>query len=212
MKDRKKIYALFVLAAFVCVSAFVAAVYAHCDSMSGPVIPEATAALEKGDITPILKWLKPEYEAEVKTVFSMAIQVRDKGPEAKKLADKYFLETLIRLHRAGEGAPYTGIKETPPEKIIILTDQAFASGSADELIEKIQTHLAAAIKEKFKKALQASKNKDKSVESGREFVEAYVQYTHYVEGIHAAIMSTGSHHGHSPEIGKEHSESTEHKH
>ena len=212
MKDRKKIYALFVLATFVCVSVFVAAVYAHCDSMSGPVIPEAMAALEKGDITPVLKWIKPEYETEVKTAFSLAVKVRDKSPEAKKLADRYFLETLIRIHRAGEGAPYTGIKETPPEKIIILTDQALVSGSADELIEKIQTHLAAAIREKFNKALQARKNKDKSVESGREFVEAYVQYTHYIEGIHAAIMSTGGHHGQSPEIGKEHSESTEHKH
>lgn len=212
MKDRKKIYALVVLTTFVCVFVFVAAAYAHCDSMSGPVIPEAMAALEKGDITPVLKWIKPEYETEVKTAFALAVQVRDKSPEAKKLADKYFLETLIRIHRAGEGAPYTGIKETPPEKIVILTDQALASGSADELIEKIQTHLAEAIKEKFNKALKASKNKDKSVESGREFVEAYVQYTHYIEGIHAAIMSTGSHHGDSPEVGKEHSGLTEHKH
>lgn len=212
MRDRKKIYALFVLAPFVCVSVFIVVAYAHCDSMSGPVIPEAMAALEKGDITPILKWIKPEYEAEVKTAFSLAVQVRDKSPEAKELADKYFLETLIRLHRAGEGAPYTGIKTTPPEKIIVLTDQALASGSADELIEKIQAHLAEAIKEKFNKALKASKNKDKSVESGREFVEAYVQYTHYVEGIHVAIMSTGSHHGDSSDIGTEHSEPTEHKH
>lgn len=212
MKDRKKIYSLVVLAAFVCVSAYVASVYAHCDTMSGPVIPEAMAALEKGDITPVFKWIKPEYEAEVKTAFSLAVRVRDKSPEAKKLADKYFLETLIRIHRAGEGAPYTGIKETPPDKIVILTDQALASKSADELIEKIQTHLAEAIKEKFNKALQASKNKDKSVESGREFVEAYVQYTHYVEGIHSAIMSTDSHHGDSPEDSKELSGPTEHKH
>ena len=212
MKDRKHIYVLFVLASFVCVSAFVAAVYAHCDSMSGPVIPEAIAALEKGDVTPVLKWIKPEYETEVKTAFSLAVKVRDKNPEAKKLADKYFLETLIRIHRAGEGAPYTGIRKTPPEKIIILTDRALVSGSADELIEKIQTHLAVAVKGKFNKALQARENKDKSVESGREFVEAYVQYTHYVEGIHAAIMSAGGHHGQGPEIGKEHGEPTEHTH
>jgi len=81
-----------------------------------------------------------------------------------------------------------------------------------QLIEKIQAHLAVAIKEKFDKALKASKNKDQSVESGREFVEAYVQYTHYVEGIHSAIMSTGGHHGDSPEGGKEQSDPTEHKH
>lgn len=212
MKNRKKIYVLFVSASFVCVSVFVAAVYAHCDSRSGHVIPEAMTALEKGNIISILKWIKPEYESEVKKAFELAVQVRDKSPEAKDIADKYFLETLIRLHRAGEGAPYTGIKETPPEKITILTDQALANGTADELIEKIQTHLAGAIKEKFNKALQASKNKDKSVESGREFVEAYVQYTHYVEGIHTAILSTGGHHDDSPKGGKEHSVPTEHKH
>lgn len=212
MKNRKNYYALFVLVAFVCISAYVVSVYAHCDSMSGPVIPEAIAALEKGNITPVLKWIKPEYESEVKKAFELAVQVRDKSPEAKELADKYFLETLIRIHRAGEGAPYTGIKETPPDKIIILTDQALASGSADELIGKIQTHLAEAIKKKFNKALKASKNKDKSVESGREFVEAYVQYTHYVEGLHTAIMSTGGHHGDSSEGGEEHSNPTEHKH
>lgn len=193
MKGRKKVYTLFVLAAFICVSIFVAAVYAHCDSTSGPVISEAMAALDKSDITPVLKWIKPEYETELKEAFSLAIQVRNKSGEAKELADKYFLETLIRLHRAGEGAPYTGIKKTPPEKIVVLTDQALASGSADELIEIIQKHLAEAIKEKFNKAMQASKNKDQSVKSGREFVEAYVQYTHYVEGIHASIMSTGGH-------------------
>jgi len=194
MKVWKIICALFLLTAVVCVSVFVPAVLAHCDTMSGPVIPEAKAALEKGDITPILKWIKPEYETEVKKAFELAVQVRDKSPEAKELADKYFLETLIRLHRAGEGAPYTGIKDTPPEQIVTLADEALANGSADEMIKKIQTHLASAIREKFNKALKASKNKDKSIESGREFVEAYVQYVHYVEGIHAAIMSTEIHH------------------
>ena len=212
MKNWKKICALLLLAAVVCVSVFVAAVFAHCDTMSGPIIPEAKAALEKGDITPILKWVKPEYETEVKTAFSLAVKVRDKSPQAKELADKYFLETLIRLHRAGEGAPYTGLKDTPPEKIVTLADKALANGSADEMIKKMQTHLAEAIKEKFNKALQASKNKDKNIESGREFVEAYVQYMHYMEGIHATIISTGGHHSEGTEVAKEHGKQADHKH
>ena len=49
---------------------------------------------------------------------------------------------------------------------------------------------------------EARKNKDKSVEAGREFVEAYVIYTHYVEGIHIAIMSAGGHgHAEAPTAG-----------
>jgi hypothetical protein len=177
------------------ISVFLAgSVLAHCDTTSGPVILEAKGALEKGDITPILKWIKKGNEAEIKTAFAKAVAVRTKGPEAKELADQYFLETLVRLHRAGEGAPYTGIKDEPVEPIVAIADKALADGSAGEMIKKMSGHMAQAIREKFEKALEASKNKDKSVEAGREFVEAYVTYMHYVEGIHTAIMSTGGHH------------------
>jgi len=168
--------------------------FAHCDTTSGPIIPEAKAALEKGDVTPILKWIKKDNEAEIKAAFTKAVAVRVKGPEAKELADQYFLETLVRLHRAGEGAPYTGIKDEPVDPIVAMADKALADSSADEMIKRISGHLAAAIKEKFTKVVEAKKNKDKSVEVGREFVEAYVIYMHYVEGIHAAIMSAGAHH------------------
>jgi len=167
---------------------------AHCDTTSGPVIPEAKAALEKCDITPILKWIKKDNEAEIKAAFAKAVAVRAKGPEAKELADQYFLETLVRLHRAGEGAPYTGIKDEPVEPIVAMADKALADGSADTMIKKMSSHMAQAIREKFEKALESSKNKDKSVEAGREFVEAYVTYMHYVEGIHTAIVSAGGHH------------------
>jgi len=168
--------------------------FAHCDTTSGPIIPEAKTALEKGDVTPILKWVKQDNEAEIKAAFTKAVAVRAKGTEAKELADQYFLETLVRLHRAGEGAPYTGIKDEPVEPIVAMADKALADGSPDEMSKKISGHMAAAIKEKFMKVVEAKKNKDKSVEAGREFVEAYVIYMHHVEGIHAAIMSAGAHH------------------
>ena len=167
--------------------------WAHCDTTGGPIIPEAKAALEKGDVTPILKWIKADNEAEIKAAFAKTVVVRAKGPEAKELADRYFLETLVRLHRAGEGAPYTGIKDKPVEPIVVMADTALADGSADEMIKKISGHVAESIKAKFNKALEAKKSKDKSVEAGREFVESYVIYMHYVEGIHTAIMSAGGH-------------------
>jgi len=187
---------LYAVLAVVLVSVIgVSRAWAHCDTMSGPVISEARAALEKGDVTPVLKWVKQEHEAEIKTAFSQVLRVRAKDPEARELADRYFLETLIRIHREGEGAPYTGLKDTPPEKIDTLADEALASGSAEKVISKIQADLAMAIKQKFNKALQAGKNKNKSVEAGREFVESYVRYVHYVEGVQAAITAEGAHHG-----------------
>jgi len=168
-------------------------VRAHCDTMNGPLIPEAKAALEKGDVAPILKWIKKDKEDEIKAAFAQAVAVRAKGPEAKELADKYFLETLVRVHRAGEGAPYTGIKDEPVEPIVAMADKALADGASDEMIKKMSAHMARAIQEKFQKAMEARKNKDKSVEAGREFVEAYVIYMHYVEAIHTAIMSAAGH-------------------
>lgn len=168
--------------------------WAHCDTTGGPVIPEARAALDKGDVTPLLKWVTKENEAEIKAAFEKTVVVRAKGPEAKALADQYFLETLVRLHRAGEGFPYTGVKDAPVEPIVALADKALANGSADEMTKKITGHIAAGIKERFDKVLAASKDKDKSVEAGRAYVGAYVQYMHYIEGIHAAVMSAGEHH------------------
>jgi hypothetical protein len=179
--------------AFMLVAFLGANIFAHCDTTSGPIIPEAMTALEKGEMTPILKWIKKEYEEEIKTAFARTIAVRSMGPEAKELADRYFIETLVRLHRAGEGAPSTRIMDEPVEPIVALADKALADGSADEMIGKISEDLAETIREKFKKALQAQKNKDKSVKAGREFVAAYVAYMHCVEGIHAAIMSAVGH-------------------
>lgn len=169
---------------------------AHCDSPSGPVIPEALAALEAGNATPVLKWVPPADEEVIKTAFEQTLAVRVQSPEAKELADRYFLETLIRIHRAGEGAPYTGIRDEPIQPIVALADRALAEGSADGMIQRMSGHLAQAVGEKFRRAVEAQAHKDDSVEAGREFVEAYVEYIHYVQGVRNAIMAGGGH-GHA---------------
>lgn len=167
---------------------------AHCDTMNGPIIPEAQAALAAGDVTPILKWVKPEDEAEVKAAFAKAITVRRSGPEAAELADRYFLETLIRVHRAGEGAPYTGLKDEPAEPIVVMADNTIIQGSADDMIAKINAHLGAVIQEKYAAMMKARADKDRSVEAGRKYVAAYVDYMHYIENVHAAIAAESGHH------------------
>lgn len=176
-----------------------ARVFAHCDSTNGPLIPEAKSALVKGDVGPILKWVKKDNEAEIRTAFARAVAVRARGPEAMGLADQYFLETLVRLHRAGEGAPYTGIKDEPVDPIMAMADKALVDGSADEMIKKISGHMEEAIRERFRKVVEARKDKNKSVEAGRAFVDAYVTYVHYVEGIHNTIMRAGAQHAEAGE-------------
>jgi hypothetical protein len=170
-------------------------VSAHCDTLEGPVVKAARIVLEKGDITPILKWVKKGYEGEIREAFKKTLAVRAKGTEAKELADMYFFETLVRLHRAGEGAPYTGLKPGEAvEPIIEEADKALESGSVDKLVKHITEAMADGIRERFTHAIETKKHADESVETGREFVEAYVEFTHYVERLHLDATAHGAHH------------------
>ena len=169
---------------------------AHCDTLDGPVVQTAKTALESGDVTPLLKWIRAEDEQEIQKAFQMTIAVRSKGNEAKELADMYFFETLVRIHRAGEGVAYTGLK--PGEAVdpaVALADKALLNGSVDKLINVLTKAMANGISERFQSANEAQKHAEDSVQSGREFVEAYVYFTHYVEGLHAIIKGSGTHHG-----------------
>ncbi len=169
---------------------------AHCDTMEGPVVKDAQAALDKGDVTAILKWVGKDKEDEIRDAFKKTLAVRAKGPEAKELADMYFFETLVRVHRAGEGAPYTGIKPagTKVAPIIEKSDKALEAGSADDLVKQVTAHVEKGIRERFDKAVEAKKHANESVEAGRKYVAAYVEYVHYVEGIHDAVMGKAGHH------------------
>lgn len=175
-------------------------VLAHCDTLDGPVVQTARIALESGDVTPLLKWVRAEDEEEIQRAFQKTIAVRSKGKEAKELADMYFFETLVRIHRAGEGVAYTGLK--PGEAVdpaVALADKALVSGSVDKLVEVLTKAMANGIRKRFQSANEAQKHADDSVLTGREFVEAYVYFTHYVEGLHAIIKGGGPHHGEGSE-------------
>ena len=175
---------------------FLLFVFAHCDTLEGPVVKAARIALEKGDVTPLLKWVQAGDEKEITDAFNKTISVRAKSSEAKELADMYFFETLVRIHRAGEGAPYTGLK--PGETIdaaVALADKALESGSVDKLTDVLTKAMANGIRERFQHALQTKKHADQSVTAGREFVEKYITFTHYVEGLHSLIKGHGGHHG-----------------
>jgi hypothetical protein len=167
---------------------------AHCDTMDGPVVAMAKAALEKGDVTPVLKWVKKDDEKEIRDLFEKTLIVRSKGKEARELADMYFFETLVRIHRAGEGAPYTGLKSEPAEPVIQAADKALETGSVDALVKLVNDAGAAGIRERFAHAKETKKHADENVEAGRKFVEAYIGFTHYVERLHMDAAAQGAHH------------------
>jgi hypothetical protein len=181
---------------------------AHCDTLAGPVVMTAKAALEKGDITTVLKWVKKENEKEIREAFAKTLTVRKQGKEAKELADMYFFETLVRIHRAGEGAPYTGLKPGEAiEPIIAESDKALERGSVDDLVKDVTDAVSKGIRDKFAHAQETKKHADDGVEAGREYVEAYVVFTHYVERLYNDATTKIEHHGEMKE-----SEKKEHKH
>jgi len=187
--DFKGILAVLVLA----VLFFPAAAQAHCDTLDGPVVMAAKTALEKGDVTPVLKWVKKGQEEEIRSAFKKTMAVRSKSPEAKELADMYFFETLVRIHRASEGAPYTGLSAGPAEPIIVKADMALEKGSVDHLLKHVTDAVAKGIRQRFQKTLDGKKHAEDSIAAGRGFVEAYVEFTHYVERLHLDAAGHSAH-------------------
>jgi Family of unknown function (DUF6448) len=171
---------------------------AHCDTVDGPVVAAARVALEKGDVTPVLMWVHLEDEEEIRAAFALTIAARSAGPQARQLADTWFFETLVRIHRAGEGAPYTGLAPagTPIEPSITLSDKALATSDSTDLVRFISTAVTDGIRERFARASEARRHADESVAKGREFVAAYVELTHYVERLHEDATSAAAPHGH----------------
>ena len=167
---------------------------AHCDSLEGPVVQDARLALEKGDPTPVLKWVSKEYESEIRAAFTQTMAVRGKGNDAKALADRFFFETLVRLHRAGEGEAFTGLKPASDvDPGIAAADKALQSGSANELARHLSEAVAEGIEKRFAVAVEKKKRVADSIEAGREYVEAYVDYIHFVESVNRLASHGASH-------------------
>ena len=157
--------------------------WAHCDALDGPVVIEAQQALAQRDVAPILKWVHEEDEGEVREAFEQALIVREKGAEARALADRYFFETLVRLHRASEGEPYTGLKPagTDPGPAVRATDRALERGDAGGLVQHITAEVEQGLRDRFEHARQARAQAGESVEAGRAYVAAYVELVHYAK-------------------------------
>ncbi|HSF01546.1 MAG TPA: DUF6448 family protein [Solirubrobacterales bacterium] len=184
---------------------------AHCDTLDGPVVMDARAALEARDVMPVLKWVGPAKEGEIREAFQHALEVRALGPEARALADRFFFETLVRFHREGEGAPYAGLKPagTEVDPGIAAADEALATGSVDRLAKLLSTTVDKGLRERFVRAAEARAHASEGVDQGRAYVAAYVAFTHYAERLHSDARGGASEaaHGASPGAG-----SQEHRH
>src|SRR6478609_6384765 len=171
---------------------------AHCDGIDGPVVKAAQKALEMGNVNLVLIWVQKTDEDEIKKAFQKTFAVRKLNPQAKELADTYFFETLVRIHRAGEGAPYTGLKPAGRDlgPAIPAGDKALDTGNVEPVVKLLSEKMEHGVHPHFKEVLARKKFNQNDVEAGRAFVKAYVEYIHYIEGLHTATASEA--HGHFP--------------
>ncbi len=155
----------------------------HCDGMDGPVVTLARRALESGNVNLVLGWVRAEDEPEIRRAFEHATAVRQLGPQARELADRHFFETLVRVHRAAEGAPYTGLKPAGRDlgPAIPAADRALTDGSIDRVVALLTEAVRKGVHAHFRAARQRKDFDANDVKASRAYVEAYVPYVHYVE-------------------------------
>lgn len=160
----------------------------HCDSMGGPVVADARKALDAGDATRVLKWVGPEQEAELREAFRRVRDLREAGGGAGETAERYFLETAVRLHRAHEGASYTGLRpaeDIPPA--VVAADEAVETGSPDELIASLSSAVERDLRERFERVRAARPESEDDVEAGRRWVREYTDFVHRVLHVSQAV-------------------------
>jgi hypothetical protein len=172
------------------------ALHAHCDAVDGPVAADARRALEIGDLTPALKWVYAEQEIELSRAFDLAASVRAAGGENRELADLWFVETAVRLHRLSEGAPYEGLKPAGIDygPAIRAADAAIGSGSLEALEHLLVEGVTDGLHRRFEAAMEARHHAEETTEAGRRWVAAYAELVHFAQRAWESIGQEGDSH------------------
>jgi hypothetical protein len=169
---------------------------AHCDTLDGPVVAAARSALASGNVSLVLVWVQKDDEAQVRQAFARALAVRKAGGEARDLADTYFFETLVRVHRAGEGAGYTGLKPSGTlEPAVAAADKAIASGKLEGLANLVSQRSEQGLHRHFEAVMAKRKYDPADVAAGRAYSSAYVEFVHYAERLYDAAETLAPEHG-----------------
>jgi len=168
---------------------------AHCDTESGPTAVDARKALETGNFDTISIWVGEKQTPELRNSFEEALEVYKMGGKAKALAEHYFMSTAVRLHREAEGMSFTGLKPAQPlPPIIAKAEKTLESGNLEPITDLLYAELQKETQKWFQNALEAKKNyKGENVEAGREWVDAYVKYVIYVNGLYKTIQAGPAH-------------------
>lgn len=172
----------------------------HCDSMDGPVVTAARKALDASDVNLVLPFVKEEGEPEVIQAFEAATKARRLGAEAVEVADLYFFETVVRVHRAGEGAPYTGLKpaglgEGP---VIPVAELGIETENPRQLEDVLAKHVRDEVERRFRYLMELKPSADRDIKHAREYVEAMLGLEVWANNVYQAVLAPAhpAHDGH----------------
>ena len=170
---------------------------AHCDTMDGPTVADGFKAMETNNVNYVLKWVQPKYEKEITEKFNLSMKVKDLSPNAKVLAEQYFFSELVRVHRAGENAPFDGLKPygTPIDEKVKAADKSIEVGNLSPLEGLLEKEKMPELKERFERVMSLKNFDVNNVEAGREYIEAYVMFFKFAEGEeehHGAVEGHGA--------------------
>jgi hypothetical protein len=174
---------------------------AHCDGLDGPVVKAAQRALDTRNPARVLIWVQEKDEPEIRKAFEQTLAVRELSPQAKELADRFFFETLVRVHRAGEGAPFTGLQPAGRDfgPAIPAADEAVRVGSVEPVRRLLTVAIQERLRDQFGGVMATKTFEPDDVVAGRAYVKAYVEFIHFVERLYDSTMKTP--HGHFMESG-----------
>lgn len=172
-------------------------VLAHCDSYDGPALIDAEKALLTNNVHLIFKWINAEMEDEIVSLFNKTYALKDGDKDVYEIVKKHFFETFIRLHREMEGASFTGLKPAgTTAHITLMSDKALETGDFNSLLKALNNHLNKQLQEKYDKTKALYRVRDNSVEEGRAYVKAYIDYTHSLEAVHDILSRGTDRHNH----------------
>ena len=173
----------------------------HCDSLSGPVVKMAKKALETGNVNLILPYVPQESESEVIAAFKKVFPLHQQPNGVHEIADTFFFETVVRLHRAGEGAPYTGLKPEGLDEgpIIPIAEKAIETGSVEELKEALLQIIASEVEYRLAHLQYLKQFVGESVPDARAYVESMLGLQVWSHKIYLAATTrlhnkNGAHH------------------
>jgi hypothetical protein len=173
----------------------------HCDSVDGPVVGAAREALDREDVEIVLPYVHEAGEPEVREAFDLAVKARAQGAESRQAADRYFFETVVRVHRAGEGAPFTGLKPAGLDvgPVIPLAERAIDQGDATGLAEFLSAAVRDEVTGRLAEVTKLKAHAGEGVAAARRYVSAMLGlevWAHKLYGAVHAAAHEGAEHRH----------------